>query len=532
MSTTYHHSFKSWVPRWLMVLTILLTLVPITAVLGIYIGGMDSAMSYYAADSYDIKFSIIMFYVGIASAFSLEKTISTKFATKPYFTMSCILFILVNLILYNTQNLTILIVFRFLNGMLTLVFVGTLFNLIFQQFHSQRSRVLSYAFLYGTMFGSIPLSYIVDAVLFSNYNFNILFILIIFSCLPGFVLLFVCLKKEVELRKEKTRIKDKVDWVSFVLYAAALTTVTYILCYGQYYNWFKSLHIILTTITFVISLLLFVFRQLKLETPYVDLSIYKYRNFRIGMLMLVAFYITKGDTSVSFGFFANGLNLDVYHKSYVMIINGIGVIFGALLTARFILAGVRIRLIWLTGFASFLFFHIYMIFILGNQAEILDIILPLFFQGFGNGILIVSIVIFYATGVPSEIGFYASVTGVSYRCFTFTLSMALVTFMGLRQGSMHYNNFAEDIVITNPATVLRLQNYNETLLSHGASKLQASAGARKMLGKAVGVQSNLLFARDYYMYLSCFIIFVMLGIALIPHFHYQLRKISDKLTPI
>ncbi len=530
--TTYHNSFKKWVPRWLMLSAIFLTLIPVGAVLGIYLGGMNSAMSYYNADTYDIRFSVVLYYLAIASGFPFEKSISKKFATKPYFTASCILFVLVNIILFNTQNLLLLFIFRFLGGLLSLAFIGTLFALIFQQFHSQRSRVLGYAVLYGTLLGSIPLSYIIDAFVFSNYNFNILFILKIFICLPGFILLFVCLKDEVDLRTEKIALKDKVDWRSFILYASALTTVAYILCYGQYYNWFHSLQIIITTIAFVLFLLLFFMRQLKLKTPYINLSIYKHRNFRIGMLMLIAFYLAKGDTSVAYGFFSSGINLDVYHKAYIMIINGFGVLFGAMLTARFILAGTRIRLVWLTGFAALLFFHIYMIFILGNQAETSDLWLPLFFQGFGNGTLMVSIVMFYVTAVPSEIGFSASVTGVSYRFFTFTLSMALVTFMSLHQGSIHYNDYGEELVNTNPEVAQHLQTYKQALLNRGATNLQATAGASKLLGNTVKIQTNLLYARDYYMYMSAFIILVMLSIALIPHFHYHLRKITDKLIPI
>ncbi|SFU57871.1 Major Facilitator Superfamily protein [Pustulibacterium marinum] len=530
--TTYQYSFKKWVPRWLMLLAIFMTLIPVGALLGIYLGGMNSAMSYYNGDSNDIRFSVVLYYLAIASAFPFEKAIANKFTTKPYFAASCILYVLLNLILYNTQNLILLFVFRFLGGVLSLAFIGTLFALIFQQFHSQRSRILGYALLYGSLLGSIPLSYIIDAFIFSYYNFNVLFMLKIFICLPGFTLLFICLKNNVDLRVEKSHLKEKVDWRSFVLYASALITAAYTLCYGQYYNWFYSTHIIYATIFFVVTLLLFFFRQLKLKKPYIDLSIYKHRNFRIGMLMLIAFYFSKGDTSVSYGFFATGVHLDVYHKAYVMIVNGLGVFAGAALTARFLLVGTRIRLIWLTGFASLLFFHIYMIFIFGNQAETSDLWLPLFFQGFGNGTLMLSIVMFYATGVPAEIGFSASVTGVSYRFFSFTASMALIAFMSLKQGSTHYNDFAQEVVTTNPESTQHIKAYSQAFLNKGASQLQAKAGAKKLLGAEVRQQTNLLYARDYYIYMSTFIILVMLSIALIPHFQYHLRKIGDKLVPL
>ena len=126
--TTYHHSFKSWVPRWLMVVAIFLTLVPVGAVLGIYLGGVNSAMSYYHADSFDIRFSVIIYYLAIASGFPLEKKFFNRFATKPYFAGSCILFVGINLLLYSTNSLALLIILRFLGGLLSLAFIGTLFS--------------------------------------------------------------------------------------------------------------------------------------------------------------------------------------------------------------------------------------------------------------------------------------------------------------------------------------------------------------------------------------------------------------------
>ncbi|MFI2742070.1 MFS transporter [Zhouia sp. PK063] len=527
----YQKSFKPWVPRWLMLTAIILTLIPIGSVLGIYIGGVPSAMSYYSADGNDIRFSVVVFYLAIVCTFPLEKKFFNRFASKPYFVANCIIFVVINLILYNSKSLAILIIFRFIGGALTLTFIGALFTLVFQQFHSQRTRVLGYAILYGILIGSTPLSYIIDAFVFSNYDFNAIFILKIFFCLPGFILLFFCLKNNVDFRNSKEPLRN-IEWQSYILYSATLITAAYALLYGQYYGWFHSVHFTFSVILFVIFLMAFILRQLKLENPYINLSIYKYRNFRIGMLMLVAFYLAKGDTSVSYGFLANSIGLDVYFKSYVMLINGLGILVGMGLTARFILAKTKIRLIWLTGFGALLFYHIYMLFILGNQAETNDVLIPLFFQGFGNGTLMLSIVIFYVTSVPQEISFAASVTGVSYRFFTFTSSMALVAFLGLHQGSIHYHNYAQEIVVTNPKNIQHLNSFKNTLLQNGASNLQATVGANKMLGTEIKKQINLLYARDYYLYMSFFIIFVMLSIALIPHFHYKLRKIGDKLIPI
>ena len=96
--------FKSWVPDWLILLAIFLFLLPIASVLGIYLAGTTSAMSYYRVDSTDIRYSVVVFYLAIASAFPLEKNFFNFFSSKIYLVGAGILFVSVNLILYFTNS--------------------------------------------------------------------------------------------------------------------------------------------------------------------------------------------------------------------------------------------------------------------------------------------------------------------------------------------------------------------------------------------------------------------------------------------
>ena len=190
------------------------------------------------------------------------------------------------------------------------------------------------------------------------------------------------------------------------------------------------------------------------------------------------------------------------------------------------------RLIWLTGFAFLLVYHIQMFYVFGSEANEQSVLLPLFFQGMGNGILMLSIVLFLITSVPETKSFSASLSGVSFRFFAFTLSLALVSFMNLRQTSVHYHELGDTVTTLNVESSKRLQLYENIALAKGASTLKAKVMAKKMLGKAVANHTNILFARDYYYYMGIMIFLIMLGIALIPHLHYHFRKIGAKLIPI
>ncbi|MBU2060708.1 MAG: MFS transporter, partial [Bacteroidetes bacterium] len=65
--------FKNWVPKWLVKTILFLTILPVICMLAGYIGGISSAASYYGLDPTDIQFSIVLYYIGIASFFPLER---------------------------------------------------------------------------------------------------------------------------------------------------------------------------------------------------------------------------------------------------------------------------------------------------------------------------------------------------------------------------------------------------------------------------------------------------------------------------
>jgi len=523
--------FKNWVPKWLIKVTIFIVILPAVSMLAAYIGGVSSAASFYGLDPTDIQFSIVLYYVGIASFFPLERRFFSYFASKTYFLMCVLLFTAINLLLYSTQNALLFLVLRYLGGVVTVGLIGVTINLIFSQFHSNRSRVLGYAVFYGTLLISNAFIYLFDAYIFQNYDFNVLYLAIIYVQIPGVLLLLLCLKTNLRLHQKRLPLLD-LDWKSFLIYSTLLTLIAYVIMYGQYYNWFESIRIWVCVGSIILLLGIFILVQKNRKRPFIDLTIYKFRNFRIGALLLILYYISKGDLSAANTFLFNEMGLDSYHYAYIMLFNAIGIVVGITITARFLLRKRNMRLIWLTGFAFLLLYHIQMFFVFGSQANENSVVLPLFFQGLGNGILMLSIVFFTISSVPESKSFSASLSGVSFRFFAFTVSLALISFVNLKQVSVHYNELGNTITTLNSESGNRLQLYENLALAKGASTIKAKVVAKKLMGKAVANHTNILFARDYYYYMGVFIFFIMLGIALIPHLHFRFRKIGAEVIPI
>jgi len=524
---------KDWVPAWLLYVSMSLLLLPIAAVLGIYMGGASTAASYYGVDAIDIRYSVVLYYFGIASIFPMESKFFNFFSSKPYLVACVIIYILVNIVLYNSHSFVVLLIFRYLGGAVSHGIIGgIMFTLVFRQFHEQRSRVLGYATMYAILLGTAPLAYILDAYLFSNYDFNSIFLFKIYSVIPGLLLMCWVLRNDFDLRNNGKIPLHSIDWISYILYAACLILFAYFLLYGQYYHWFYSQRITLCFIGSMVLLILFVVRQIILKEPYINLKIYKTRNFRIGMVLLIFFYFGKGDLGILSTFISHSVNLDVYSYGYVMLINVVGIVCGAVIGSRYLLAGTRIRIIWMLGFGSLLTYYVLCLGILNNQAETSDLFLPLFLHGFGNGALIVSIVIFYVTAVPPEIGPSAAVTGVAFRACTFTANMAVSSLITLRFEKIHYQSLSGGITRIDPEAINRIGAYQQALLHGGISIGNSHAAAMELLGKTVETQDSLLAVRDYYLGISYLLGLLIVLIAAIPHFQYHIKKIRARLIPI
>ena len=75
MTSSNIQIFKSWVPNWLIFVALFVFLLPIAPGLGLYAGGISTAASFYGVDTIDISYSMVVYYLAIASFFSIGSQI-------------------------------------------------------------------------------------------------------------------------------------------------------------------------------------------------------------------------------------------------------------------------------------------------------------------------------------------------------------------------------------------------------------------------------------------------------------------------
>lgn len=94
------------------------------------------------------------------------------------------------------------------------------------------------------------------------------------------------------LKGRETRIEHKpIDTVGLILLALGVGCLQVMLDKGKELDWFNSSEIILLTVVAVVSLIFLLIWEMTDDHPVVDLSLFKIRNFTIGVLSISLAYM-------------------------------------------------------------------------------------------------------------------------------------------------------------------------------------------------------------------------------------------------
>ncbi|MGH1516506.1 beta-carotene 15,15'-monooxygenase [Chryseobacterium sp. JK1] len=521
--------FKRWAPEWLVKIILFSMTLPGIIIFFLPLSNINAAAGYYGCEPADIQFSVALFYAGYVGFYSLERRFFSFLAAKEYFLLFTTLQILACLICYCTREIYILFPIRFLQGMLFAGNVNLSLTQIFTRLSSERGREISFSVFFGILLCAMPFNNLITANLIDSYNFNIVYKTAIFSYLPGLVFLTLAMSN---YRSHARFPLYKLDWQSFVLFSILLVLVGYITIFGQEYYWLEDNRIAGSVIGIVVVGWISVVRQHTIKRPYIDLRIFRYRNFKVGLLVLFVMYICRFASGITNNYFAAELHLDPFHISYINIFNLSGLVAGVIIACCMVLQKKRIQYIWGPGFLMLLLFHVLMYYSFDIQADEYNYYIPLFIQGLGVGLIMVPTVIYIISSVPASIGPSAAATALAIRYFGFCISIALINFFELFEKSRHYNAFQDHLTAVDPDVKNFLHRQGSKLIARGMPEDRAAKAAHKLLVGRMNVQDHVRFAMDYYEIMVWLLAGFLLLIFLFPYLNRTALYLkSRRLSP-
>lgn len=517
--------FKKWVPEWLIKIILFTILMPTMVLFFLPIANVNAASGHYGCEPKDMQFAVCLFYAGFVGFYGLERRFFSFLATKEYFIIFNILQIITCYILYQTMQLQVVFPLRFLQGMLFASSVNLSLSTIFSRLETEKAREISFSVFFGMLICATPFNNLVTADLIDQFDYNFLYKIAVFSFIPG--LLLIILTMNYVRLQVKFPLYD-LDWQSFVLYSTILILFGYLMLYGQQYYWFEDADLQKVGFALSLFLILFLFRQKNIKRPYINLQIFKIRNFKIGCLVMFIMYICRFASGITNNYFGQILNFDPRHISYIYTFNLLGLIVGVVIACIFLLKKQNIRFIWSLGFVMLLLFHVAMYFLFHVAANENHYFIPLFLQGFGVGLLMVPTIIYVIASVNIKLGPSAAAICLAVRYLGFTVSSALINYFGIYRKSQHYNRFQDNITSLNYVYENEISMYISKLTSRGMLASLSEKASQKMIITDVNQQASLRYAMDYYEMMSWIIVIVLVLVICTPYLNKTLIYLKSK----
>ncbi|MFB6319125.1 DHA2 family efflux MFS transporter permease subunit [Saccharicrinis sp. FJH54] len=483
-------------------------LVIITVVAGALLQLIDSSivnvsltqmMGNLGATLGDISWVVTGYTTSTIIMITLSGWLSAKLGRKVYFTASIILFTVASVFCGLSTSISQLILFRIIQGIGGGGLLTTAQAILIDTFPREElgtaNAIFGMGVIIGPSIGPTLGGYITDHLSWHWIFFINIPVGIVASILS---ILYV--------RDSEYRLKTgKMDWAALVLLILTIGSLQIILEKGQEKDWFQSNFITALTVISIFAGILFVFRQLKVENPILNLRLLKNRQYAIG----TSFGFVQG-----IGLYASVFVIPIFCQSmldytakdtgWLMLPGSLaaGVMMPVVATVMkktkispVVLAGI--------GFSSFVLF-VWLLSGMNQNTGAGDFFWPLILRGVGLGLLFIpllTITIYplHNKDVPQATAF---TTMVRQLGGAFGIAMA-TTYISIRS-VFHYSNLSEHVSIFNSISYDRLQSYAHLFMSKGSdlasSYIKAAAAIKGNLMK----QAMILTYNDVFLIVGVF----------------------------
>ena len=290
------------------------------------------------------------------------------------------------------------------------------------------------------------------------------------------------------------------DWIGVISLILAVVCLQMVLDRGERLDWFESLEIIIEAAVAALALYIFVAHSLTASSPYINLSIFRDRNYVVGVCLIFIFGIAVFSSLFILPLFLQNVqDYPVLAAGWMVSMRGLGTMVAML--AGGVLAGrVSAKYLILSGLACVGISAIYMT---GWNAEVsaAEIAWLTVINGFGVGIMWVTLTTVTFSTLMPEFRTEGAALFALIRAIGASMGTSVIVAILVRSTQVNYSELRDHI---NP--------FNESLHQPGAAtmwELDVMTGVAS-LQKLVAAQAETI------AYLNAFTFLVLVAFAAMP----------------
>lgn len=426
---------------------------------------------------------------GVANAISIPVTgrLAQRFGERRLFLASVTLFALASLCCGLSTSLDMLIGFRIVQGLVAGPLIPLSQSLLLRNYPPEKRNIAlalwSMTVIIAPIFGPIFGGYICD-----NYHWGWIF----FINVPLGVIVVLLTSRLLKGRETPTE-QVKINLIGLSLLVLGVGSLQIMLSEGKNLDWFNSSIVIALAIIAVIAIILLVIWESTSDKPIIDLSLFRSRNFSIGILCIACAYLIYSGAIVLMPQLLQTV-FDYTSLSAGLAYAPIGIM--PLLLAPLIgrySNNIDMRMLVTFSFVMYALCYYWRSMTFTSTIDFTWIIIPQFLQGFAVACFFLPLTTISMSGLAPEK--FAAATSLSnfFRSLSGSIGTTITMTLWSRRESFHHAELTESVTAYDPRSV----DFFNKLHHLGFDNQQVST----YLDNQITQQSLLMAANDIF-YLS------------------------------